>query len=801
MHANGSLFSFDHGKILTVIFIMRKQVRFSKLTINLLTITYYAFTFSLFFTKVNVILVATLLSFPVLHFAVNQGLREGLTAAITSSALVVIANLIFKRADLWQISLAILAYFLFAVLAGRAKETFDRQNRALRELEEKYRDLYEKFKSYLNLAPVVILGFDLNGKVVLANKKACELLGVEMDEIVGKNWIENFLPDRIKDEVRNVFEKIKNGELKPVEVYENPIISKDNEERLILWHNGYLKDQNGNIEIIISAGLDVTEKRQLENELQEQLSIFKTLTDILEQLVKSDLNVKDRAKMIARACVELFGAHSAWVGYAAPDKSVRVIGKYPEDDPSLKNIVARWDDSPYGCGAPGRSIKSGKPVLIEDTLTDLMYEAWREKAKLFGIRTVAAFPLVNPKCVYGTLVVRSDKSGFFSEKKIQALQLLANAAASALENAQLFEDLQKNFERISTLQEVDRIILSSMDLNEILEKILQKIVQSLNVDAGFLALYNKTSEKFENVVKQRFKTNTIEEMLNHFKENFCDTATSERPLKVSSLPYDSLRKELMREEKFQCYHGLTVSLGNPSLYCLFEVYRKDFFEPDPEWFKFFGAIVNQIKIAIERILLLKDLQEANTKLLKAYDETIEALARAIDLRDAETYGHSERVANLTVEIAKAMGIEKEQLIHIRRGALLHDIGKLAVPDRILLKPGKLDEEEWKIMKMHPLYAQEMLSKIEYLKPALDIPLYHHERWDGSGYPFGLKGEEIPLSARIFAVVDVYDALTSDRPYRKAWTKQEAIDYIKNQSGRQFDPKVVEVFLKILGEGA
>ena len=159
MHANGSLFSFDHGKILTVIFIMRKQVRFSKLTINLLTIAYYAFTFSLFITKVNVILMATLLSFPVLHFAVNQGLREGLTAAITSSALVVIANLIFKRADLWQISLAILAYFLFAVLAGRAKETFDRQNRALRELEEKYRDLYEKFKSYLNLAPVVILGF------------------------------------------------------------------------------------------------------------------------------------------------------------------------------------------------------------------------------------------------------------------------------------------------------------------------------------------------------------------------------------------------------------------------------------------------------------------------------------------------------------------------------------------------------------------------------------------------------------------------------------------------------------------
>ncbi|WP_448521864.1 HD domain-containing phosphohydrolase [Pseudothermotoga sp.] len=647
----------------------------------------------------------------------------------------------------------------------------------------------------LDLAPVVILGFDLNEKVVLANRKACELLGYEMDEIVGKNWIENFLPDRIKDEVRDVFEKIKNGELKPVEVYENAIINKDNEERLILWHNGYLKDQNGNIQIIISAGLDVTEKRQLENELQEQLNIFKTLTDILEQLIKSDLNVKERAKMIARACVELFGAHSTWVGYAAPDKSVKVMGKYPEDDPSLKNIVARWDDSPYGCGAAGRSIKNGKHVLIEDTLRDESHEAWREKAKLFGIRTVAAFPLVNPKRVYGTLVVRSDKSGFFNEKKIQALQLLANAAASALESAQMFEDLQKSFEKLSTLQMIDKVILSSNDLTEVSEEILDQVVRALNVDSAFLTLCNKKDRRFELVVKKGFKTNVLEETLNELVASFLDDNVERR-----DLPNES-RKRILQEEKFQWYHGAVLLLENRPLCCLFEVYRSDVFEPAREWLDFFDTIVNQIKIAIERIVLLEDLRETNLKLLKAYDETIEALAQAIDMRDAETFGHSKRVADLTVKIAKALGVEEEKLIHIRRGALLHDIGKLAVPDRILLKPGKLDEEEWKIMKMHPLYAQNMLSKIEYLQPALDIPLYHHERWDGSGYPFGLKGEEIPLSARIFAVVDVYDALSSDRPYRKAWTKQEAIDYIKNESGRLFDPKVVEVFLKMLEEGA
>ncbi len=196
--------------------------------------------------------------------------------------------------------------------------------------------------------------------------------------------------------------------------------------------------------------------------------------------------------------------------------------------------------------------------------------------------------------------------------------------------------------------------------------------------------------------------------------------------------------------------------------------------------------------------MIEKLEKANTELLKAYDETIEALVYAIDLRDEETEGHSKRVASLTVEIAKEF-MNEEELVHVYRGALLHDIGKLAVPDHILRKPGRLSDEEWKIIKMHPVYAYEMLSKIEYLKPALDIPYCHHERYDGTGYPRGLKKEEIPLAARIFAVVDVYDALTHDRPYRKAWSRQQAIEYIKEESNKQFDPKVVEVFLRVIEE--
>jgi putative two-component system response regulator len=196
-----------------------------------------------------------------------------------------------------------------------------------------------------------------------------------------------------------------------------------------------------------------------------------------------------------------------------------------------------------------------------------------------------------------------------------------------------------------------------------------------------------------------------------------------------------------------------------------------------------------------------ELEEANRALREAYDTTLEGWGRVLDLRDGETEGHSKRVAQMTVRLALELGIEGEDLLHIRRGALLHDIGKIAIPDNILLKPGKLTSEEWEPMRQHPVYAYETLFSIPYLRPALDIPYSHHERWDGSGYPRGLKGEEIPLAARIFAVVDVWDALTSDRPYRKAWQEDKVVEYLLDQGGKKFDPQVIKVFfyLKDVGE--
>jgi putative two-component system response regulator len=190
-------------------------------------------------------------------------------------------------------------------------------------------------------------------------------------------------------------------------------------------------------------------------------------------------------------------------------------------------------------------------------------------------------------------------------------------------------------------------------------------------------------------------------------------------------------------------------------------------------------------------------EETHAQLLAAYEATLDGWARTLDFRDKEIEGHSQRMAQLTVQLAIIARVPQNEVVHIRRGALLHDIGKLAIPDSILLKPGPLNEEEWTLMKKHPQYANEMLSSIEYLKPALDIPYCHHEKWDGSGYPRGLKGDAIPLSARLFAVVDVWYALTSDRPYRAAWTQKETLEHIQNESGKHFEPMVVDLFRKMM----
>lgn len=228
-----------------------------------------------------------------------------------------------------------------------------------------------------------------------------------------------------------------------------------------------------------------------------------------------------------------------------------------------------------------------------------------------------------------------------------------------------------------------------------------------------------------------------------------------------------------------------------------ELFHRALHESDLEWWNFLEAIATQAAIAIDNVRLFENLQRSNVELMLAYDTTLEGWSRALDLHDQTAPQHTNRVTNMATRLARELGVSDIEELHIRRGAILHDIGNMGVPEKILNKNGPLTEEEWQIMRCHPSYAYDLLSPISYLRPALDIPYCHHERWDGQGYPVGLKGEQIPLAARIFSVVDVWDSMLSNRPYREALSEDEALAYIKNNAGIQFDPAAVEAFMNLV----
>ena len=257
--------------------------------------------------------------------------------------------------------------------------------------------------------------------------------------------------------------------------------------------------------------------------------------------------------------------------------------------------------------------------------------------------------------------------------------------------------------------------------------------------------------------------------------------------------------EKQKSEGFSSYTGIPL-IAKGELKGVLEVYHRSTFQPDAPWVDLLQNFSTQAAIAIDNAQMFNDLQRSNFELSLAYDATIEGWSRAQELRDYGLEGHSQRITDLTMELARAMGLRDMDMVHIRRGALLHDIGKMGIPDSILLKPGPLTDTEWDMIRRHPDYANDLLIPIAYLRPALDIPYCHHERWDGSGYPRGLKGEEIPPAARIFAVVDVFDAMTSDRPYRKRLTKEAALQYIENESGKHFEPKAAATFLRLAADG-
>jgi PAS domain S-box-containing protein len=365
------------------------------------------------------------------------------------------------------------------------------------------------------------------------------------------------------------------------------------------------------------------------------------------------------------------------------------------------------------------------------------------------------------------------------------------------------EKTYEQLEQLSALRAIDRMILTSNHLAETLDAVLGKITDLLCVDAAEILLYEPKSKMLQPAaligLEEALEGNGPVEL----GQARCGHVVLRRQMEfvpdLSQVEDEGTPLSRKAYHEFTSYLALPLIAGG-EIKGVLQLFQRTRMDPGDEWFGFLNALADLAAIAIDHSQLFENQKITNQRLAEAYDRTIMGWSKALDLRDHETEGHSQRVTEMSARLAYAMGIPESDMIYVRWGAMLHDIGKVGVPDQILLKPGPLTAAEWEVMRQHPIFAHELLSPIRFLGPAVDIPYFHHESWDGAGYPWGLKGLDIPLLARIFAVVDSWDALLSDRPYRTGWDPERALAYIRAQAGKQFDPEVARVFLDLVKDG-
>jgi response regulator RpfG family c-di-GMP phosphodiesterase len=530
-----------------------------------------------------------------------------------------------------------------------------------------------------------------------------------------------------------------------------------------------------------------------------------SLAEVSQALAEATQDLQAVLDLVARRAVELIGDGCA-VLLASEDEAwlmpAAVHHCDPEAIPFIRGLFASSPVRVSDDDLFSQVFRSGKPVLMPEITTEearqLVDPEFWVYFERFPVHTALAVPLRARGRTIGTLVLgRHTPGGVYTLEDQEFLQDLADRAALGIANARLFAEAERQVRRLGALRAIDMVITSSLDLGVTLDVILDRITAELGVDAATFLLLNPYTRLLEVAQGRGFLGRGPDKRL-PVGEGFPRRAALERrtvSVPDLSVSPDFLAARHLDGEGFASYFCAPL-VAKGLVKGVLEVFNRSHIDPDADWIEFFEILAGQSAIAIDSAEMFEALNRANAELLAAYDQTLEGWVRALDLRDKETEGHTARVTEMSVVLAQSLGTTGEELVHLQRGARLHDIGKMAVPDDILLKPGQLTPEEREVIARHPVYAREMLSGIPFLRPALDIPYCHHEHWDGSGYPRHLKGEDIPPAARVFTIVDVWDALSFDRPYRKAWPRHQVIDYIRDQSGALFDPKMVEAFLDI-----
>jgi PAS domain S-box-containing protein len=617
-----------------------------------------------------------------------------------------------------------------------------RSEEALRESEERYRYLFE-------CAHDMVQSVSPEGRFLFVNASWLNTMGYTRDELKDITLCDVLHPS-CAAHCAEILDRVMAGE------------SVGNIEAIFVAKDGRLIDVEGNVNMRRSGGKaiatqgifrNITGRKKMEEEIRQAKddweNTFNTITDMIT-IHDEDFNIL-RANEAAK---KMLGLPSPGCGAA------RCYGYYHGTE-----------HPPARCPSC-KTLKTGKPAVSE------IFEP-----HLGMFVEIRAIPRKG----------RNNKDGGL-------IHVVRDITAR-----KKTEDLvQRQIQKLSALRAIDLAINSSLDLPVTLKVFLEHVISLLRVDAANVLLLNRQTDMLEYAASQGFRTGALRHTNLRLGEGYAGTAAlKNRIMSISNLKEEDniwARRGLLKDEDFIVYYGIPL-MAKGRLTGVLEIFHRSPLAPDEEWFEFLESLALQAAIAIDNNSLFYDLERSNRELMLAYDGAIEGWSRALDYRDKATEGHSRRVSEITVQIARAMGMRDDELVNVRRGALLHDIGKMGMPDSVLLKPSRLSKEEWDIMCKHPSYAYDLLWPITFLRPAIDIPYCHHEKWDGTGYPRGLKAEQIPLSARIFAVVDVWDALCSDRPYRPAWSAAKALSYIRGQAGKHFDPVAVESFCKIFSEHA
>jgi len=475
------------------------------------------------------------------------------------------------------------------------------------------------------------------------------------------------------------------------------------------------------------------------------------------------------------------------------DQAVLVLGSPPEDPFELHSTWSREEQ--------GDDVDQAlAEILADPQLIDKLSSIGRDQKgyppqlKSAGL---IGFPLIAHSEVLGALWVGRQQP--FSEVELRLIDGIAEMSASAFQRAGQHEITQLRLERMAALRAIDQAISGSFNLNLTLHIILEQVASQLNVDAADVFLVDPVTLEATYAEGRGFQRYKPRPGATQARDSLVRRVLQKRePLAIPDLYKESptlFRGKMFALEGFRSYFGIPL-IAKGKILGVLEVFHRKPLQVDDEWFDFLQTLGTQAAIAMDNAALVENLRRSNLELDLAYSTTLEGWVRALDLRDKTTGEHTHRVVERTLKLAQAVEIPDKQLVHIRRGALLHDIGKLVVPDSILNKKGPLTPEERVQIEKHPGYAREMLEPIEFLRPALPIPYAHHEKWDGTGYPDRISGDHIPLAARVFALIDVWDALSSPRPYRDAWPQKKIYTYIREQSGSHFDPQVVEMWEKV-----